>query len=316
MTAPPAPVLSAILCVDHTQCGAETVGALRREARDVPLELVLVGINGRRPEPPADTEDFAAVRVVVHDGAALPDARVTGVRAAAAPYVAINETHSFPQRGWARGIVRRLDEGWAAVGPAIVPANPVRKAAAMTVFDYGRWMSGPSGQWSDLPGHNTAYRRDILLAALERMPDGMDAEILLQGEIRAAGGQLYLDMDVRVAHMNVESYRAASREWRAFSRVYAARRAANWGLLRRAVYAAGSPLLPMIRLFRLIRTARRDRYLGVLLRGIDMVLVPLVSSAFGEMLGYVTLRCDPSATLDVELHRRRWAPSAPSATSA
>jgi hypothetical protein len=42
-----------------------------------------------------------------------------------------------------------------------------------------------------------------------------------------------------------------------------------------------------------------------------MVLVSLVSSAFGEMLGYFTLRCDPAATLDVELHRRRWAPSAP-----
>jgi hypothetical protein len=309
--APTAPALSAVLCVDHTQCGAETVGALRRDAREVPLELVLVGINGRRPEPPEDTADFAAVRLVVHEGAALSDARVAGMRAAAAPYVVINETHSFPQPGWARGIVRRLDEGWAAVGPAITPANPVRKAVAMTVFDYGRWMSGPPGPWPDIPGHNSAYRRDILLAALERMPRGMDAENLLQGEIRAAGGRLYLDMGVRVAHMNVEHYGAAGREWRAFSRVYAARRAANWGPFRRAVYAAGSPLLPMIRFSRLIRPARRGGYLGRLLRGVDIVAVSLVGSAFGEMLGYVTLRCDPSATLDVELHRRRWAPSAP-----
>ena len=68
----------------------------------------------------------------------------------------------------------------------------------------------------------------------------------------------------------------------------------------------------MIRFSRLIRPARRGGYLGRLLRGVDIVAVSLVSSAFGEMLGYVTLRCDPSATLDVELHRRRWAPSAPS----
>jgi hypothetical protein len=275
-----------------------------------------VGINGHRPKPPEDAPEFASVRLVAHEGAALSDARVAGVHAAAAPYVAINETHSFPQRGWAKAIVRRLDEGWAAVGPAIVPQNPVRKAAAMTLFDYGRWMSGPPGPWPDLPGHNSAYRRDILLAGLERMPDGMDAETLVQGEIRAAGGQLYLDMGVRVAHMNVEQYRAAGREWRAFSRVYAARRAANWGPFRRAVYVAGSPLLPAIRLFRLIGSARRGGYLGRLLRGIDIVSVSLVSSALGEMLGYATRRCDPSATLDVELHRRRWAPSAPSGMSA
>lgn len=311
MPVPTAPALSAILCVDHTQCGAETVDMLRRQARDVPLELVLVGVNGLRPEPPEDTADFTAVRVVVHDGPALPDARAAGVRAAAAPYVVINETHSFPQRGWASGIVRRLDEGWAGVGPAIAPANPVRKAVAMTVFDYGRWMSGPEGPWPDIPGHNSAYRRDLLLTALERMPGGLDAENLLQAEMRAAGGRLYLDMGVRVAHMNVERYGAASREWRAFSRVYAARRAASWGPLRRAVYAAGSPLLPLIRLPRLIRSARGGGYLGPLLRGLDIVSVSLVSSAFGEMLGYATLRCDPAATLEVELHRRRWAPSTP-----
>jgi hypothetical protein len=314
MPAARAPALSAILCVDHTRCGAETVAALRREAREVPLELVLVGVDGHRPDPPDEAADFAAVRLVVHEGVALSDARTDGIRAATAPYVAITETHSFPQRGWASGIVRRLDEGWAAVGPAIGPANPVRKARAMTVFDYGRWMGGPQGPWPDLPGHNSAYRRDAVLAALEQMPDGMDAETLLQVEMRRAGGKLYLDMGIHVAHLNVEQYGAAGNEWRDFSRVYAARRAANWGFLRRAVYAAGSPLLPMIRLARLIRSAQRGGYLGPLLGGLDIVFVALVGSAFGEMLGYLTLRCDPSATLEVELHRRRWAPSAPSAS--
>lgn len=139
----------------------------------------------------------------------------------------------------------------------------------------------------------------------------MDAENLMQQEIRVAGAELYLDMDIRVAHMNVEDYGAASREWLAFSRVYAARRAANWGPLWRAVYAAGSPLLPLIRIPRFVRSAQRCGHLGTLLRGIDMVSVSLGSSAYGEMLGYTTLRCNPSATFEIELHRRRWSPSAP-----
>lgn len=310
---PPAaePALSAVLCVDRTETGAETIADLRREAGRVPLELVLVGIDGRRPEPPQGAQDFAAVRLVAHPDSELPAARVTGVRAASAPYVVITETHCFPEPGWAEGLVKRLEEGWVGVGPRIVPANPTRRAVAMTLFDYGRWMSGPAGIWSDLPGHNSAYRRDALLAALGRFPDGMDAETVMQGYLRAAGGELYLDLGVRVRHMNVESMSAASREWRAFSRVYAVRRATHWGAARRTVYAGGSPLLPPIRFARVVAAARRGGYLAQLLRGIDILAVAIVSSAFGELLGYATMRCDPSATLDVELHRRRWAPNAP-----
>ena len=305
------PALSAILPVDRTETGAETIDALRPQAVDVPLELVLVGIEGRVPEPPEAGEDFAAVRRVTSEGLALSDARAVGVRAASAPYVVIVETHSFAQPGWARGIVSRLDEGWVGVGPRIEPANPARRAVAMTLFAYGKWMAGPAGAWPDIPGHNSAYRRKALLDALERMPDGMDQETILQQEMRAAGGELYLDLALRVRHIDVEDYAALARDWVAFSRVYATRRAADWGAIRRAVYAAGSPLLPLVRLIRSLRAARSSGYLGELLRGIDMLAVSLVASAAGELLGYATRRCDPAATLEIELYRRRWSPSAP-----
>lgn len=305
------PALSVVLPVDRTESGTETIDALRPDARDVPLELVLVGIEGRMPAPPEQESDFAAVRRVSSEGMSLPAARTVGVRTATAPYVAIAETHSFPQPGWARGLVERLDEGWVGVGPRIQAANPARRAVALTLFDYGRWMGGPQGAWPDIPGHNSAYRRDALLSALERVPDGMDAELVIQQEMQAAGGEFYLDLGVRVMHINVERYGAAARDWQVYSRVYATRRAASWGSARRVLYAAGSPLLPLIRFPRFVSAARRGGHLGALLRGIDMLAVSLVCSAFGEMLGYATLRCDPAATVDIELHRRRWAPSAP-----
>lgn len=67
----------------------------------------------------------------------------------------------------------------------------------------------------------------------------------------------------------------------------------------------------MIRLPRFVAAARRGGYLPKLVRGFDMMVVSLVSSAFGEMLGYATKRCDPSAAREIELHRRHSAPSAP-----
>ncbi len=307
----PGPALSVVLSVDRTETGAETIGALRLEARSVPLELVLVGISGQVPAPPEHESDFWAVRRVSTEGMSLASARTAGVRTATAPYVAIAETHSFPQTGWARGMVARLREGWAGVGPRIEPANPARRAVALTLFDYGRWMGGPQGAWPDIPGHNSAYRRDALLAALERHPDGMESESVLQQAMRTAGGRLYLDLGICVRHLNVEHYLPAAREWVAFSRVYACHRAADWGLGRRTLFAAGSPLLPLIRLPRFVAAARRSGYLRGLLSGADMLAVTLVTSALGELLGYATRRCDPAGTLEFELHRRRWAPSAP-----
>ncbi len=112
------PALSVVLPVDRTETGAETIEILRREARSVTLELVLVGIGALVPSPPERESDFAAVRRVTSEGRSLPDARKVGAQAAAAPYVALAETHSFPQPGWARGMVKRLDEGWVGVGRA------------------------------------------------------------------------------------------------------------------------------------------------------------------------------------------------------
>lgn len=306
------PELSVILPLDRTSTGAETIEALRPQAGEVAMELVLVGIDDRALEPPREGGDFAAVALLTSPGKALPDARRAGVQVATAPYVAFAETHSFPQPGWARSLVDRLDEGrWAGVGPAVEPGNPARRAVALTLFDYGRWMAGPSGPWPDLPGHNTAYRRDALLAALDRFPAGLEAETLMHHRMREAGDELYLEMRARVRHMNMEHYRACAGEWLGFSRVYAARRGADWGRLRRLVYAAGSPLLPLIRLPRMMVAARRGGYLRGLLGGIDILAVALTASAAGECLGYFTRRCDPSATLVFELHRRRWSPSAP-----
>lgn len=304
------PDLSAILAVERAEQGRELIEVLRRRAREAAIELVLVGI-GAEPAGDVDDSGFHSVTSLHAPGSTLAEARELGARRAAGPVVVVCETHSFPEEGWARGIVARIGEGWAAVGPVVRPFNPARRGVAATVFDYGRWMGGPEGAWPDLPGHNTAYRRDALLAALDEFPGGMDAETLMQSRIREAGGELYLDPGVVTHHMNMESFSGAAREWLVFARVFAARRAAGWSPLRRAIYAAGSPLLPLIRMPRFLAAARRSGHLRALFAGFDLFLIVLLASAAGELMGYATRRCDPAGTIHFELERRRWAPSAP-----
>ena len=112
----------------------------------------LVGIDGRAPEPPEASSDFAAVRLVYLGGALAPRPRGSPARERQP-----RPTWPLPRRtasrsragrtAWSRASAR----GGRAWGRLSSPANPARRAVALTVFDYGRWMGGPPGRLAGPP---------------------------------------------------------------------------------------------------------------------------------------------------------------------
>ncbi|MCL6546490.1 MAG: hypothetical protein K6T61_14805, partial [Bryobacteraceae bacterium] len=87
------------------------------------------------------------------------------MRAASAPLVVMTEDHSLPEPGWAAALLEAHREHRAAVGPAIVNGNPESLLSwANVVIEYGEWLDPvQSRPVQHLPGHNTCYRRDVLL---------------------------------------------------------------------------------------------------------------------------------------------------------
>ena len=102
---------------------------------------------------------------MIPDDTPFDEARARGVRAARAPIVAFTEDHSFPQPGWAAALVAAFTGGVSVVGPMVENANPGSAVSwANFLLEYGEWMppGRPHGH-AHLPGHNSAYRRAVLL---------------------------------------------------------------------------------------------------------------------------------------------------------
>ncbi len=285
------PALSVIIVADQFQTIRQTVRHLNAQAGRERLELVIVTESLKRFElDSGEIADFCRVQVV-EVPAILPLALATsaGVRRASASVVVLAESHAFPGPGWAQALISAHRQPWAAVGAVIGNANPGNISWANLFIDYGQCVETTSAEnTAYLPGHHTAYKRGVLLQYDSQLEAVMDSEILLHWDMQAKGYQLHLEPDARVYHANVSSIAAWLPERFYTGRRFAATRSQHWPLMKRLLYSAGSPLIPLVRLPRVWRDVCRSTFprarRAVIL---PPLLIGLAVSAAGEMLGYV-----------------------------
>lgn len=271
--APPDTPLSAILL---TQGGfdtfAKSLGCLLGQSRADALEIVLF------VEQP---DAIAPARVMLEASreiggwillqGALGERTSTGlecVRLASCPVAAWCEDHSFVSANWCA----ELTDAFAAA-PSVVAAAPAmhngnpassisRAQFAMFFGDYSaRLHHGGQRVVDSLPGHNTAYRRDLLMA----VPDARTlllAENLLQQRLLAAspGGTLVVCSDATTDHVNMSRWGPAAQHALLGGRIFAHQRAvdAGWSGPRRILQAALFPLAAAVRLCRKHVALRRE----------------------------------------------------------
>jgi hypothetical protein len=304
------PSVSVVLVTDGYDTIRRTVRHLRKQTIADRIELVIVAPD---EELEVDANDVGELHshLVVGEGdiRSLSWARAPGIRRASAPVVVLGESHSFPEPEWAERFLAALDEGYAAVGPAVVNANPSGAVSWVNLLlDYGPWLAPTEGGVvDDLPGHNSAYRKDLLLGFGDRLEELLEAEIFLHAELRAAGHRLFQEPGARTAHLNVTRTASWIGERFQTGRRFAAARSHSWPLWRRAAYAVGSPLIPIVRLRRLLGDLARTGA-GRELRAYGYVLLifALVVSAGGELIGYVSGSGDSMFALSrIELHKEQ-----------
>jgi glycosyltransferase involved in cell wall biosynthesis len=304
------PLLSVVIVTD----GFETIGRTVRHLRDQTIastiELVVVTPDGDLDLAEPELADLHSHQVVpVGDIRSLSWARAPGIRAARAPIVALAESHCFPEPEWAERLLAAHENGWVAVGPAVLNANPRSVVSWVNLLlDYGPWLGPtPGGEMGDLPGHNSSYKKDRLLAFGDRLEAMLEAETIMHAELRAAGHRLYQEPNARAAHMNVTRTASWIGERFQTGRRFASARSHAWPLWRRAAYALGSPLIPAVRFRRLLRDLARTGA-GRELRGYGYVLLvfALYVSATGELVGYLRGSGDSMYALSrIELHKDR-----------
>jgi hypothetical protein len=235
---------------------------------------------------------FFAIRVTErHPLQDTSDAFATGVRIASAPIIALGEDHSFPaSKDWAEVLLKRHAEPWVGVGPVIGCANP---ASAVSYSDYlmsyGQWMApNHAGEVAFVPGHNSTYKRSQLLELGDRLLTLFENEIGLQEELRAHGGKFYQEAAATTLHTNFELLATFLKVQFYVGRIFTGSRARHWPTSRRIIYFAGSPLIPVLRLVRIIRQVRRaGAPMLQFARALPAMIAGLCMFALGEATAYI-----------------------------
>lgn len=181
--------------------------------------------------------------------------RARAVREAAADIVAFAEDHCFPFPDWAEALVAAHAAPHAAVGPAVYNANPeTRVSWADFVLEYGRWAAPRRRQEVELlPGHNSSYKRDILLQYGDALDGLMEAETVLFWDLRRRGHTLLFEPAARVRHTNFSRMGAYLKVMWDLGRSFGAKRAEPWSPARRAGYALAAPAIPLVRMSHVAR---------------------------------------------------------------
>lgn len=306
------PLLSVVLVTPDTfENQRVTLRHLRAQSIHDRIEIVLVGPSAALDIEEAAIEGFSAYRVV-EIGVLRSNAHglAAGAGAASAPVVVFGEDHCFPAPGWAEALVAAHAEGHAVVGPVFRLANPESAVScADFMMTYGPWLDPlPAGERDHLPGHNSAYKRDLLIAYGDRLESMLEAESVLHWDLKSKGHTLFLEPAAVVYHFNFSRFGPLVTTHFHLSRAFAAHRFEGSGLsaVRRIGYALGTPLLPAVRLRRALLDMRRLPDDQKPRGAVGMLVAALGASALGEAIGY-TLGPGTAArrVSEYEYHRER-----------
>ena len=269
----------------------KTMSHLRRQTAREALEVVVVAPSRAQLRvDESEMSDFGSYTLVEAGPIeSIGASNALGIRRATAPIVALAEDHCFPDPDWAEQLIAAHRGPWAAVGPAFRNANPETALSWADLFlGYGPWLSPtPAREVDYLPGHNSSYKRDVLLAYGDRLESMMESETVLHWDLRAKGHRLYLEPAAQVSHMNFSLWLSWIPAQFFNGRLFAANRAREMSSARRLAYVAGSPLIPLVRLLRIASAVRSRPLVLRFVQSLPALIICLAVDGAAQFTGYL-----------------------------
>ena len=215
--------------------------------------------------------------------------RAHGLALARGTFVALLEDQGRPDVGWSANIVVAHRGDQAAVGGAI--ENGIDRPLNWAVYycDFARYQNPVSaGETRFASDANTSYKRSALESVRSLWQQSF-REIVVNDALLAAGKKVTLDPGIVVyQHRSDLTLRDALYERFVWGRSYAATRCALLSPSRRLIYAALSPLLPLIIMQRMAATAwKRRRHFGKFCSAAPLIALLTCSWSVGECVGYL-----------------------------
>ena len=291
MSAVQPPELSILLVTDTFETMAKVLacyadGIDRRRIEVVVSAMAGAGVSAERLQ----AEGFPLARVVDWADGVMHIAEARALGAATAPLVVFAQAHAYPRPGYVEAILAASrDSRWTVIGPSMAHANPTTgwSRAAMWI-NFSHWTDAPRGVMADVAGHNSAYRREAVLAlGPDALGELLEAGWQLQVELCARGGCCFLEPAACVEITTPSRSASFLRAYWDLGRRSAAQRGRHWSRTRRFVYGCASPLVPFIRLSRLVRDGLSRRHAHRSWSLLPVMMLGLTASAAGEAVGYL-----------------------------
>lgn len=267
------------------------LAALRRQT-DSGFEVIVVDSSSDDTASLVQTE-FPEARIIHSDMRLYPGAaRNRGIQAAWGEIIAFVDSDCVAAPNWVETLRRTYaDPSTAAVGGAVIPANPESRVGWSAWFcEFSSW--APAGEvraMRDIPTCNISYRAAVLQRVGPFREHGYCSDTALNWKLTNAGYTLVFHPDLVVAHFNLTSIRRflwkQKMHGNAFSRMRCEER--HFTVARRAIYAVGCSMLPILAWMRMLRRELPPGYDGQAWRSMPVIVAGLLAWTWGEALGYV-----------------------------
>jgi hypothetical protein len=285
------PALSAIVVVpDIYDTVHQTMGHLKMQTAVNRMEIVLVTtLHHKLDFVESELACFHSWQIVeVEKMVSIAAGYFAGIQQANAPIVALTEDHSFPDVNWAELLIIAHQQSWAAVGPSMCNANPDSLLSWADFYQaYGDWTQPMvSKTMRHLPGHNSSYKRHILLSYKEQLGYLLEAESVLHRHLRADGYELFLESGTCTTHLNFDSWSSLIPVRYYSGRQFASTWARPWTWIRRFLFTVAFPVIPFLRLWRVWRQMSRTQSFRFFLRLLPILFAGFILESFGHMMGF------------------------------
>lgn len=219
----------------------------------------------------------------------VPELRARGIQASTGEIVALLEDNVTVSPAWCRAVTEAYDVSHAIVGGPVERVGRHRAVDwAVYFYEYGKYMLPlAQGESETLAGNNVSYSRALLDDMQSEWRDGL-FEAFLHEQLRAQGSTLYMAPQAVVYHTMRYGAGKVLKQCYHHGRHFAGRRTAAASLFARLGFAAGSVLLPLILPMRIaVRTLKKRRHIGALMRACPVLMLFMTSWACGEFVGYL-----------------------------
>jgi hypothetical protein len=215
--------------------------------------------------------------------------RAAGVRQAAADHLMFAEDHCLPDPDWTELMLPHLDGGWDVLGSALRSGDPsTARMQSSFLLGYGQWLSPPTGPAPILAGHNTIWRREVLVALEPRLEEELVVQAFLVKRARVEGRRFFLDGRASMRHFDPAGFGTGLIVLGSGGLGFGAIRTRGWNPAAKLAFLCAAPLIGAMHWRRGFREFLRARdSSGLSWSCLASAIPQALAWGFGESIGAI-----------------------------